>query len=304
MTLSIIIVSYNTKKLLQDCLESIKCSLAKDSIKAQIIIVDNNSSDGTQEYLKSIANKRGLIAIFNKDNAGFAKANNQGIERARGKYVLLLNSDTILTEGNFFTKTIRFLEKNKKIGILGPRLLWENGQTQPSGGYFPILPRLFTWALMIDDLPLINKIIKPYHPHGPGFYTKDRYYQKPHYQDWVTGACFFIKREVIKKIGFLDENIFMYTEEMEYCYRAKKAGFDIVYYPETSLIHLGGKSGTSLLSVKNEFQGIKYFYQKHQPAWQKPIAHILLKIAARLRKAVFCFHPEKSTVYQQVLREL
>ncbi|MGI6278771.1 MAG: glycosyltransferase family 2 protein [Patescibacteria group bacterium] len=374
MKLSIIIVSYNTKELLEDCLESIVNSLTskrglksatdkknpnfgvanfnsrqnsrrlksanpgkKDKLSLndlEVIIVDNNSTDGTREYLKKLQSsppelttrlsgvyppeaelvernrrvaegkKLKVKIILNDDNAGFAKANNQGIKKARGEYVLLLNSDTIITEKDFFEKSLEFLNKNKKVGILGPKLLWENGQVQPSGGYFPTLIRLATWALMIDDLPLINKFVKPYHPHQPGFYTKDRYYQKPHYQDWVTGACFFIKRTVIDKIGLLDEKIFMYTEEMEYCYRAKRAGFDIVYYPQTSLVHLGGKSGTSLLAAKSEFWGIKYFYQKHQPFWQRPIAGFLLKAAAFLRKIIFCQNKKKHQIYQQILNDL
>ena len=144
MKLSIIIVSYNTKKLLRDCLESIKKSLIQDKITAEIIIVDNNSTDGTREYLKKVKNN--LKVIFNKENAGFAKGNNQGIKEARGKYVLLLNSDTVITEKDFFSQTIAFLEKNNQLGILGPKLLWENGQTQPSGGYFPKPLSLFAWA--------------------------------------------------------------------------------------------------------------------------------------------------------------
>ena len=403
MKLSIIIISYNTKELLEQCLESIVNSLgdgrglkpatptsssglASFSLRQkeerelkpatpdqrglkpatakkrglsmsdiEIIIVDNNSTDGSQEYLsklkthppklttrlpgtirtrlverdwrvaegknskkqtssKSQTNSKfqtssklpipNLKVILNKENAGFSRANNQGIEKSEGEYVLLLNSDTIITEKNFFNKIIKFLEKNNNIGILGPKLLWENGQIQSSGGYFPTLPRLITWALMIDDLPLINKIIKPYHPHQPNFYTNDSYYQKIHHQDWVTGACFFIKRIVLDKIGFLDENFFMYAEEMEYCYRAKKAGFGVIYYPKASLIHLGGKSGTSLLAAKGEFWGIKYFYQKHQPSWQKPIAGLLLKTAAFLRILVFYQNQEKRQVYQQVLADL
>jgi len=331
MKLSIIIVSYNTKELLENCLNSIKVSLQSKKDKkpqnrqsetenlslsdTEIIIVDNNSTDGSQKYLtklKAQSAKRqrskvqipNIKIILNKENAGFSKANNQGIEKAKGKYILLLNSDTIITKKNFFTEAINLLAENKEVGIIGPKLLWENGQAQPSGGYFPTLPRLFTWALMIDDLPIVNKLIKPYHPHAPSFYTKDKYYQKTHEQDWVTGACFFIKRAVINKIGLLDENIFMYTEEMEYCYRAKKAGFKIVYYPKIFLVHLGGKSGTSLLTAKNEFLGIKYFYQKHQPLWQKPIANFLLKTAAAIRKFVFHRDQEKSQVYQQVLANL
>ncbi len=324
MLLSIIIVSYNTKELLEQCLESVAKSLVKDELEAEIIIVDNNSTDGSQEYLKQLTVKNSKLkvkktknlkltaknqrlkvkTILNNKNAGFAKANNQGIGEARGEYILLLNSDTIITEKNFFSKAIKFLEKGKWVGILGPRLLWKDGQIQASGGYFPSLPRLFTWALMLDDLPLVNKIVKPYHPHEPGFYTKDPYYQTIRHQDWVTGACFFIKRAVIDKIGLLDENIFMYTEEMEYCYRAKKAGFKVVYYPKISLIHLGGKSGTSLFAAKNEFLGLKYFYQKHQPLWQRSIANFLLKTAAVLRKIVFRHNREKYQIYQQILASL
>jgi len=240
-----------------------------------------------------------LQTIFNDQNVGFAKANNQGIKVAKGKYILLLNSDTKIIEKDFFKKILKFLDSHPKVGILGPQLLWEDGKIQASGGYFPSLWRIFFWAFFLDDLPILGNIIRSYHPHTPSFYWKNKYYQNYHQQDWITGACFFIRKKIIDKIGLLDENFFMYVEELEFCYRAKRAGFETVYYPKAKIIHLGGKSGTSLGATIGEFQGLKYFYKKHKPKWQLPILKFLLKIAAWGR---FLFLNRK--IYRQVLAKI
>jgi len=312
--LSIIIISYNTKELLEQCIESIIKSLTNSRInelkKIEIIVVDNNSKDGTREYLKKLQTTNfkfqtsfkhqtsniKLQTILNDQNLGFAKANNQGIKIARGEYILLLNSDTKIIERDFFGKILKFLDSHPKVGILGPQLLWEDGKIQASGGYFPTLERIFFWAFFLDDLPILGNIIHSYHPHTPSFYWKNKYYQNYHQQDWITGACFFIRKEIINKIGVLDEKFFMYVEELEFCYRAKKAGFETIYYPRAKIIHLGGKSGTSLGATIGEFQGLKYFYKKHKPKWQLPILKFLLKTAAFWR---FLFFDRK--IYRQVL---
>ena len=295
--LSIIIVSYNTKKLLEECIESIiqNSKTQTSSASYEIIVVDNNSQDDSVKMLKNLK----LKLIVNKDNVGFAKANNQGIKIAKGKYLLLLNSDTKIIEKDFFEKILKFLDSHLKVGILGPQLLWEDGKIQASGGYFPNLGRIFFWAFFLDDLPILGNIIHSYHPHTPSFYWKNKYYQNYHQQDWITGACLFIRKEIIDKIGVLDENFFLYVEELEFCYRTKKAGFEVIYYPKAKIIHLGGKSGTSLGATIGEFQGLKYFYKKHKPKWQLPILKFLLKIAAFWR---FLFFDRK--IYRQVLAKI
>ena len=350
--LSIIIVSYNTRELLEECLNSVVKSLAGANFKsnqekilnqvqddanrnrhpdssrrhpdpakggaddppaggqdlplAEIIVVDNNSHDDSVEMLENLKFKiensmkienLKLKIIVNNDNTGFAKANNQGIKIARGEYIMLLNSDTKIVEDDFFPKIISFLGKNSAVGILGPKLIWEDGKVQPSGGYFPTLGRLFAWAFFLDDLPGLSKIIKAYHPH-----PKDC--QKPQRQDWITGACFWVKKEVFDKIGMLDEDFFMYVEELEFCFRAKKAGFEVIYYPQAKLIHYGGKSGTAFNTVIGEFRGLELFYQKHQPAWQKPFLNFLLKAAAFNRfffLGILGGNKEKKEIYRKVL---
>ena len=311
MNLSIIIISYNTKELLKDCLQSIEESgkSGNPKLSIEVIVVDNHSTDGTREWLKEIKDDQfknfSIKTIFNQENVGFAKANNQGIRESRGEYLLLLNSDTKIIEKDFFAKITKVFEENPNIGVVGPKLLWENGQIQPSGGYFPTLPRIFAWAFFLDDLPLLGKIIHSYHPHSPSFYLKNNFFKNPHQQDWVTGACFFIRKKVFNKVNLLDENIFMYTEEMELCYRIKNANYSIMYYPKAQIIHYGGKSGSSLLSIKSEFEGLKYFYQKHYSSISQFVLKILLKSAAWLRIIFFGIilnDQEKKKIYQKVAK--
>ena len=342
MLLSIIIVSYNTKDLLKQCLDSIIKSLtdhslidnkhqtsskrvtARDqasSFSYEIIIVDNNSKDDTQEMIKQLMadnrkkkNKPSSInhhpltikLIENQQNLGFAKANNQGIKIAQGEYILLLNSDTKIIQKDFFARAIRFLEKHPKIGILGPKLLWPGNKLQPSGGYFPQLPRLFAWAFFLDDLPFLSSLIRSYHPHHPGFYTKSKYFDQPHFQDWVTGACFFVRRSVFDKVGLLDENFFMYAEEMEFCFRAKKAGFKVFYYPKLFLLHYGGQSSRPGTALRGEFVSLKYFFRKHFPSYYFYLALFLLKMAAFLRIILFFIvnQKEKSKIYKEILLKI
>ena len=310
MLLSIIIVSYNTKELLEQCLDSIIKSREINSPSAretkkfarlrsrnwEIIVVDNNSTDGTREYLSNIAleqygdidkkrkqskrlngykanaNERSipLKVIFNNDNLGFAKANNQGIKVARGKYILLLNSDTIVKD-RALEKMVSFLEKRKEFAILGPKLLNADGTPQPSLGKFPTLP-VVAAMLFLEHF-------------FPASLLRVRWSPKNEREgDWVMGAALLLRKEVYEKIGGLDENIFMYMEEVEWCFRAKKAGFRVYFYPQAEIIHLGrgsSKSGKKepILQI---FRGLIYFYKKHQPFRQKRILLFLLKLKANL----------------------
>src|SRR3990167_4837894 len=210
MDLSVIIVNWNTKKLLEDCLRSI-FKFTKD-VGFEIIIVDNGSEDGSQDTVKKKFPQVKLIP--NKDNLGFTKANNQGIKIAKGEYVLLLNSDTYLIE-NSLKKLVDNAKNLDNLGDLGPQLLNEDQTIQQFAGFFPHLPQVLYWMCFLDDLPG-GMILKPYHIDHDSFYQKDRQV------DWVTGAAILVPRRVIGKIGGLDENIFMYGEEVDWCYRIKQ----------------------------------------------------------------------------------
>jgi GT2 family glycosyltransferase len=308
MDLSVIVVSYNTKKLLKQCLDSV--FKHTQGINFEVIVVDNASQDRSREYLKSQNSKlktttQNFKLILNNHNLGFAKANNQGIKLAKGKYILLLNSDTILKE-NSLKKMVDWMEVNLKVGIASCQLAYQDGSLQRTGGYFPSLLRVFNWMFFLDDLPLIKELVGSFHPHEPQTgWLSSRYFRKEHFQDWVTGAFFLVRKKVIDQIGILDEKFFMYVEEVEFCYRAKKTGWQVVYTPITKIIHLALKSGSQEGARLGEYRGLIYFYKKHKPGWQLPILKILLKAGALLRLLIFGImrnDPEMRRIYAQAFK--
>ena len=277
MELSVIIVNWNTKKLLEDCLKSI--FKYTKGVSFEIIVVDNGSRDGSPKMVKNKFPQVKLIP--NKENLGFTKANNQGIKIAKGKYILLLNSDAYLIE-NSFKKLVEEADSLKNLGALGPLLLNEDRTIQQSVGFFPHLPQVFFWMSFIDDLPA-GTLLSPYHVDHDSFYKKD------HAIDWVTAAAIMVTREAIEKAGILDEKIFMYTEEVEWCYRIKKANFFNYYSPCTKIVHIGRGSSQKIptRALVGEYKGIVYFYQKHKGKFSLQIVRLLLKIGALTRILIF-----------------
>lgn len=279
--ISIIIVSFNTKKLLENCLLSIK--MHAKGINYEVIVVDNASS----ESITGITSTTGLKIIQNKKNLGFAKANNQGIKKAQGRYVLLLNSDTELVE-NSLMKMIKWMDKHQEVGIVSCKLVNADGSTQPTGGSFPTLWRVFLWASFLDDLPGVASIFGSYHPHTGQFFDEE------HQQDWVIGAFMLIRREVVDNIGYLDEDFFMYGEDVEYCLRTREAGWEVWYTPLTQIVHLGSK--LTERTVIGEFSSLPKIYKKHFAFWQYPFLLLFLKLGAFLRMIFFAIRGEGETV--------
>ena len=279
--ISIIIVSYNTEKLLKRCLESVFPVLKSDGYEelSEVIVVDNNSSDSSVSMIRSKFTRIKLIE--NKVNLGFAKANNQGIMTSKGKYLLLLNSDTELTMGALKIMMTDFIN-NDHLGVVGPKLLYKNNRYQQSAGYLPDLPQIINWMLFIDDLPLIGNMLKPYHLNKPGFYNKGLIV------GWVSGACFFIRKDVVENSGMLDEKIFMYGEEVEWCYRIKKKDVQVYLDPNAIVYHNKGGSGSGEYSgIVEEFMTLKYIYCKHKQYLSQKILKIILRLGALLRVVVF-----------------
>lgn len=287
MKLSVIVVSFNTKKLLENCLESLTENTR--DLDYEIIVIDNASKDGSKKYLSKLSKKNKKVKlIFNSRNLGFGAANNKGLKKSKGEYLLLLNSDTVIND-NLLMEMVEWMDNNKQVGIVSCMLRNVDGTIQGTGGYFPTLPKVFTWMTFIDDLPVIDKLIKPFHPmhtQSP-FHKGGSEYEKQRELDWVTGAFFLIRKKAIDQIGYFDKDYFMYTEETDLCFRAKKAGWKVVYLPQWHITHLGGASGTSELPILSEYKGVKLFYKKHMPKWQLPILRFLLKIGAFLRIIVF-----------------
>lgn len=281
--LSIIIVSYNSKDFILECLRSVK--RWTKGITYEVIVVDNGSKDGTTELLKNgKTEKRKNIEfhlIENEKNAGFAGGNNVGIKKAKGRHVLLLNPDTKLVD-NSIKKMVEWMDEHPKVGIASCKLIYEDGVVQSTGGFFPTLPRVFLWATFIDDIPFIQQIFGSYHPHTYlGFYDKEREL------DWVTGAFFLISRKVIDGIGLLDEDFFLYVEELEYCMRAKELGWKVGYSPQTQIIHYVGKSGTKEGTVIQELSGLKLLYKKHFSPIDQLILRVFLIVGSLVRALIF-----------------
>ncbi len=295
--LSIIIVSYNTADITIDCLKSIIKDKGLKEIPYEIIIIDNNSKDDSLEKINKFNNSLknakqsevrpwrknwNLKIISNDYNAGFGKANNQGVKIAQGNYILFLNSDTIILH-SAISQSLDWLSSHPESAICTAQLLNKDGTIQASGGFFPNLANVFTWCLSLDDLPLVNRLVKPLHPHTPNFYTKDKFYTQDHVQDWVTGAFMLTRKPLLDKTGGFDENYFMYGEEVELAYRIKQATpHNLTWYligPQ--ITHLGGASATNKLDpILKEYQGILSFFKKHRSSWQYPIVRLLLKINA------------------------
>lgn len=271
--LSIIILNYNTKDLLLDCVRSIIKNTK--GIKYEIIVVDNASKD---DSVKAIS-KFGLRVIKNKENLGFTKGNNVGIKVAQGKYILLLNSDTLILD-NVLKNIVDWMDKNPKVGIATCALKNKDGSFQGTGGYFPTLLRVFSW-MTIQDFPYVDTIIKPFQPmREKSFSRNSDFYNKERELDWVTGAFLLTRQEVIKDIGGLDEDFFMYGEDVDFCFRAKEKGWEVKYLPYFSIIHYGGASSAREFPLLSEYKSMKIFYKKHYPDWQYPVLRFFLKIGA------------------------
>ncbi len=282
MDLSIIIVSFNTKAILVSCFNSILKHTKH--ISFEIIVVDNDSNDGSSEAAK----KLGAIVIQNKKNLGFAAANNQGFNMAKGKYILFLNSDTEIHD-NVLDEMVAWMDNNPKVGVSSCGLENINGSLQATGGFFPNLMSVFSW-MTIQDIPFVDSIIKPFHPyHSKSFFAKgENFYKIERELDWVTGAFLLTRRGILQEIGGWDESYFMYVEEVDLCFRIKKLGYKVYYLPKWKITHLGGASSKSNeFSLISEYQGIIRFYKKFYSSWQIPILRLILKIGALGRMILF-----------------
>lgn len=299
--LSIIIVSFNTCQITLDCLKSIfadkglEFDLSHNSTEAkiptEIIVIDNNSQDDSVKKLKQIKN---ITLIANQENSGFGKANNQGIKIAQGNYFLLINSDTIVLH-SAISQSLTWLSAHPEAHMCTAQLLNKDGTIQASGGYFPNLANTLAWSLGFDDLPLFNSLVKPFHPHTPHFYTKEKLFLKDHPQDWVTGAFMLIRRSMVDITKGFDEGYFMYGEEVEWAYRMHLAlpSSQVWYLVGPQIIHLGGASAIKRSDpIVREYTGVLAFFERHRPRWQLPIVRFSLKLNAFLRSLFIPIYKE------------
>jgi GT2 family glycosyltransferase len=284
MLLSIIIVNYNTKKLTLACLESIFIHLGT-TIAFEVIIVDNGSRDGSPEAIRAMASNRNNVHLIEAGaNLGFAKGNNIGISKASGKQVLLLNSDTYLVDDSIL-RAISYIEERPEVFGCGCTLLNADGSVGISYGKFPelgiVLLEILTWRFgrfraMIPRRPFNIYSI-----------------------DFPCGAFFLVRHELLEKVGLLDESFFMYTEETDWAKRAKKAGYRIMYFGPTRVVHLRGQSsaGEEKIASRNGesppdsktlmYKSWKHYLEKHCLPLSTKIIGLVVPLFFRANSLIF-----------------
>ncbi len=230
MVISIVIVTWNSQKFIRNCLDSI--FLLTDKVHREILVVDNDSSDGTAEIVREFYPNVNLIE--NKRNAGYAKANNQGIEQARGKYILLLNPDTQLMEGSLFSM-YEHMEANPQVGALGSQLLNPDRNIQPSCREFPGFSTLIWEFLGLSRLFPKSRIFGKWRM---GYFAFDQTREV----DQPMGSCLMLRKDTLKQVGYFDESFSMFFNDVDLCYRIKKAGWKIFFFPDAQVIHHKGAS--------------------------------------------------------------
>jgi len=258
VNISIVIVNWNTKEILKNCLQSIY-EQTKD-IAFETIVIDNGSTDGSVEMIKGRFPE--VVLIENDENRGFAAANNQGIAIAKGQYVLLLNSDTVILD-NAIEKTFKFAEENPDSGVIGCRVLNSDKTLQPTCFMFP---------------SLVNRVL--FTGYFYKLFPKNKFFGRERMTWWnrntqrevdvVTGCYMLVSRKAIEQVGVMDEIFFMYAEEIDWCYRFKQAGWKNLFTPDAEIIHLGGasairhKAERALLKDKSDI----LFMCKYWPKWK------------------------------------
>lgn len=283
--LSVIILSFNTRELLEKCLESVvsgQCLVASDEKKkppatnhqspiTEIIVVDNGSTDGSVEYLRKFKIQSAKFKIIeNKENLGFAGGNNVGLRQAEGKFILFLNSDTELYPESL-KKAVQFMEENPRVGAMTPKtILYSGGMDQDCHRGFPTPWASITYFLGLEKLFPKNHLFGQYHK----FYED---LETPHEIDAGFGTFMIIRSEVYKNVGGWDESYFFYGEDLDYFYRIKQAGWKVMFYPEVLLKHhKGGSSGlrkesknvtlasreTRIKTAKASIKAMEIFYKK------------------------------------------
>ena len=254
--LSIIIVNYNTKNLLQKCLESVLSSIT--NYKFEVLVSDNGSTDGSIEMIKQFfsayaeasADRPQVKLIENKANLGFSKGNNVAIKQTQGRYILLLNSDTEVRPDTF-DLSIKYLDEHEDVGILGAKVLLPDGTLDKACRRK--FPNPWNSFLRLFGLKKLSD------------YNIDKPINQETEVDAVMGAYLMIRKSVIDKIGLLDEEYFMYGEDLDWCWRAKEAGYKVVYYPSAEITHFkyGSSQVIPVFIIKQAHQAMKIFYRKH-----------------------------------------
>lgn len=281
---SIIIVNWNAKAHLHNCLKSVYEH--GDEVDYEIIVVDNASTDGSVEMVKKAWPNVNLIE--NSENIGFARANNIGIRQSTGPYVCLVNPDVIVLK-DCIRNLIEFMDQNPHVGMTGPRILNPDRTLQASCRRFPSIWNNLCQALALNHL-----------------FPKSRFFSGPFMNYWayntvrkvdsIGGMFWMVRRQAIDEVGLLDENFFLYGEDIDWCRRFHEAGWDVVFYPEAQAIHIGGASSSNApikFYIEMQKADVQYWGKYHgrfgEAAYKMIILlHQTLRMIARALEYCFC----------------
>jgi GT2 family glycosyltransferase len=277
MELTVIIVSYNVRYFLEQCLHSVR--KASENIDCEVFVVDNNSADGSCSMVSSMFPEVRLI--MNSNNRGFSAANNQALKLATGRYILLLNPDTIVEEDTF-KRCISFMDDHPDGGATGVRMINGKGKLLPESKRALPTPgtaffKAFGLSYIFPKSSLFNRY---YLGHLDTLQTTQA--------DVISGAFMFLRREAIDKTGLLDEDYFMYGEDIDYSYRLKKAGYNNYYYPEIKIIHYKGESTKreNLNVLVNFYKAMRIFVRKHYADGTLRAFVLVIQIAIIIRAGI------------------
>ena len=267
MLISIVTINYKKKDLTIACLKSLQEQFKKEFSQNQIetIIVDNASNDGSVESIRDFIkenNYKNSIVLESKENGGFGKGNNLGTKNAKGELLLFLNNDTT-AEDNGIMQMAKYLKEHNEISILGGQLRNTDGSMQVSVGSFYSLIKAILLLLGMQRFGIIDK--------NPKEIKK---------VEWVKGGLFMIRKDVFESLRGFDENIFMYTEDMELCYRAKLKGYETFFYPNVTVLHAEHGSTSRTFAIVNIYKNLLYFYKKHKSYVEYLILKTILTIKA------------------------
>lgn len=260
--LSIVIANYNTLDLLRRCLDNI-FGLELD-LRFEIIIVDNASRDGSQDWLKGMKDQR-VTSVFSTENRGFAGGCNSGIRQSNGEHILLLNTDAFPQPGAI-EALVDYLDAHAQVGIVGPQLLYPNGQWQRSSGRIPSPRTAILGTLGIVSVEHIFRSI---------LWRVAERWCRPRPVEYVDGACMLIRRKVFDEVGLLNEDFFFFVEDAEFCLRARKKGWSIFQIPNSRVVHLRGGGMSSLEDMSRRAglkrQSLQRFITEHygEKGWKR-----------------------------------
>ena len=274
MELSIIIVNYNVRWFITQCLDSVQRAIT--GISAEVIVVDNHSTDDSVDIIRKFFPT--VKCIVNRENTGFSRANNQGIREARGKYVLLLNPDTLVAEDTF-AKCLGFMETHPDAGALGVRMIDGRGIFLPESKRG--LPTPFTAFCKAFGLSALFPRSKTFNQYHLGYLSE----KEIHPVDVLSGAFMWMRREALDKAGLLDEAFFMYGEDIDLSYRIRLAGYQNYYFPETTILHYKGESTKkgSLNYVRVFYGAMEIFARKHFSQSHSSLFQLLIRVAIVFR---------------------